>query len=307
MARDTFIRAIEIWVPTADRTRLSLRQGYYGELDYFAQVSRGMQFDYDAGLPGKCWAAGHPLVLKDLGNSYFRRGDAALSVGLSCAVALPTFSGNDLTAVTVLFCGSDPHHVGAIEIWHAASGAPQMTFHDGYFGQAEKFEFAARHTDFSPKVGLPGIVWDSGLPLVMADLGRSEQFVRRDSALKVGINRGVGIPFPARGPDAWVLAFLSAINSPIARRVEVWSPDDNLGVFRFEQGYCESGADLAAQFTSSTPALDVGLMGEARLASRPVLSVVEDADAEGAGTTCLFVLPLLAANGSLRAALKLQF
>ncbi|PEQ12344.1 hypothetical protein B2G71_12680 [Novosphingobium sp. PC22D] len=306
MARDTFIRAIEIWVPTPDRTRLSLKSGFYGELDYFERVSRGMQFAYDEGLPGKTWARGHPVVLKDLGNSYFKRGDAALSVGLSCAVAVPSFAGADLTAVTVFFCGNDAHHVGAIEVWHAAPGEPQMTLDDGYFGRAEKFEFAARHTEFSPKVGLPGIVWDSGMPLVMEDLGRAEQFVRRDGALKVGINRGVGIPVPSRGRGAWALTFLSAVNSPIANRVEVWVPDQVEGTFRFEQGYCENGAGLHALLGANAPPLDVGPMGEARLSAVPVLVTPPAPDAEAQSPfACLLVLPLLGRDGT-RAVLVLR-
>ncbi len=266
----TFIRAVEIWVPTADRTKLTLKTGHYGELDYFERISRGMQFAYDEGLPGKCWAAGHPLMLKDLGNSYFKRGEEAMTVGLTSATAIPHFVGNDLAAVTVLFCGDNAHHVGAIELWHAPAGDPQMALYDGYFGRAEKFEFSARHTQFSRKVGLPGIVWDSGLPLIMEDLGRSEQFLRRDDAARVGIGRGIGIPVSTRGSDDWVLVLLSAQSSPIAQGFSLWLPDEERGIFTFAAGYSEVGnTELLA--TESQP-LDVGARGEARITGVPTLA-----------------------------------
>lgn len=267
----SFIKAVEIWVPNAGRSKLSLKSGYYGELDYFERISRGMQFAYDEGLPGRCWAAGHPLMLKDLGNSYFKRGEEAMTVGLTSATAIPHFVGNNLTAVTVLLCGGNAHQVGAIELWHAPSGEPQMKLRDGYFGRAEKFELSARHTQFPRKVGLPGIVWDSGLPLIIDDLRRSEQFLRRDDAAKVGIGRGVGIPVSTRGAGDWVLVLLSAQSSPIARRFALWLPDEAAGIFAFESGFCESGADLAALSSNEVRPLDVGLLGEARTSSAPAL------------------------------------
>lgn len=266
----TFIKAVEIWVPTANRTKLTLKTGHYGELDYFERISRGMQFAYDEGLPGKCWAAGHPLMLKDLGNSYFRRGEEAMTVGLTSATAIPHFVGDNLVAVTVLFCGDNAHHVGAIELWRAPAGDPQMARYDGYFGRAEKFEFSARHTQFSRKVGLPGIVWNTGLPLIMEDLARSEQFLRRDDAAKVGIGRGIGIPVATRGPDDWVLVLLSAQSSPIAQGFSLWLPDLVSGTFFFETGYSESAG--AGKLATEPVPLDVGAKGEARITGVPTLT-----------------------------------
>lgn len=302
MSQATFLRAIEIWVPTADRTKLTLKRGHYGELDTFERLSRGMRFAYDEGLPGRCWAQGQPIMLKDLANSYFKRGDAAMTEGLTCAVAVPTFAGPDLKAVTVLFCGDNAHHVGALELWHAAPGEPQMSLADGYFGSAEKFEFTSRSTQFSRKSGLPGMVWDSGFPLILDDLGRGEQFLRRASAEKVGIHRGVGLPCPVRGQGDWVLAMLSARNSPIARRFELWLPDLESGMFRYSEGFCESGADLAeAYFTVHMP-LDVGPMGEARMSGIPVIATGGDMPAGAAQMTdaSILVWPIFA-QGSVSA------
>lgn len=271
MAKNTFIRATEIWTPARDGKHLDLTDGLYGDMEYFQAISRGMRFAYDEGLPGKTWAFGHPIVLKDLRNSYFMRGDAAMTEGLSCAVSLPIFSGGELSAVMVFFCGGDRFHVGALEIWNALGDQIEMGLVDGYFGRAKRFEFTSLNTRFPRKMGLPGKVWDSGMPVIMEDLGRGDMFLRRDSAEKVGINRAVGLPCAASGEGNWVLTFLSAKNTPIAQRFECWIPDLEKGQFTFGAGYCESGADLAKTYENALLPLDSGAFGKAMTTKAPVI------------------------------------
>ena len=94
----------------------------------------------DAGLPGKAWAAGHPIILTKLSNSSFKRADEAKEAGLSCGVAIPVFAGEFLMAVLVLFCGDDAMHVGAIELWHNnPKTSHEMALVDGYYGTADMF------------------------------------------------------------------------------------------------------------------------------------------------------------------------
>lgn len=136
----TFIRVTEIWLPSRDRSRLEFGDGLYGPLGEFRDVSERTAFACDEGLPGKAWAARHPIILKDLQTSYFRRGEAAKAAGLTCAVALPVMAGDILLAVMVFLCGDDAEHVGAIELWHnnAAANA-EMGLVDGYYGTADAF------------------------------------------------------------------------------------------------------------------------------------------------------------------------
>ena len=113
----TFIRVVELWVPDRTRTRLEfggcLCSDEYAE---FKAVSENALFAYDEGLPGKAWAAGHPVILTKFANSYFKRTDEAIEAGLTCGVALPVFAGEFLMAVMVLFCGDDEKHVGGAVI-----------------------------------------------------------------------------------------------------------------------------------------------------------------------------------------------
>ncbi len=245
-AARSFIRATEIWVPSADRSRLVFGDGAYGPLTEFASVSRATTFAHDEGLPGKAWASGRPIVLKDLTGSYFKRGAAADAAGLTCAVAVPVFAGPFIMAVLVMFCGDDAEHVGAIELWHTPDGSAEMGLVDGYFGTAETFAFSASKTKFRRGYGLPGTVWETAMPVMMDDLGRSHRFLRRDDARRVGINRGIGIPCGRDDAGPWVLTLLSALGTPIARRFECWVPDARAGGLRCDDGFCELTGDMAA-------------------------------------------------------------
>ncbi|MCJ2178823.1 GAF domain-containing protein [Novosphingobium album (ex Hu et al. 2023)] len=299
MRKEPFIRATEVWVPTSDGKNIDLQAGLYGDLDNFAAISRGMRFAHGEGLPGKTWQAGHPIVLKDLRNSYFRRGDAAMSDGLSCAVAVPTFADGTLKSVIVFFCGDDRFRVGALELWSRQDGDIDLNLVDGYFGRAEKFEFTSRNTSFPRRMGLPGRVWDSGHPEILDDFGRGNMFLRRDAAEKVGINRAVGIPCSSTGDKPWVLTFLSAQNSPIAGRFEIWTKDGTSGGYRFEHGFCESGEDLNSTYAGTLLPADTGPIAKA--AATGVPSIVDDIGAEtgpafvsakGAGHKSMVALPI---------------
>lgn len=306
-SKQAFIRATEVWVPTRDRRQLELSTGLYGPLGEFAAVSREIRFAYDEGLPGKAWAQGHPIVLKNLTSSYFKRGPAAAAAGLTSAVALPIFAGAFLMAVIVLFCGDDRDHVGAIEVWHTAPGSNEMGLVDGYYGTAEAFEWSSRRTKFMHGIGLPGQVWAAGLPVIMEDLGRSRRFLRWEDAQQAGINRGVGIPCGRDGLGPWVLTLLSALDTPIAQRFETWIPDLERGGLVFGTGFCERGRDLGADYADAVLSADAGSLGLVSRTGVPAITTELGAEPEpirssaaAAGLTTLVALPVIG-EGRLKA------
>ena len=248
----TFIRVVELWVPDRTRTRLEfggcLASEEYSE---FKALSENALFAYDEGLPGKAWASGHPVILTKFANSYFKRTEEATEAGLTCGVALPVFAGEFLMAVMVLFCGDDEKHVGAIELWHNdLNRSHEMGLVDGYYGTADMFEFNSRHTKFPRGFGLPGRTWKAGMPLIIKDLHNAKGFLRWEEASEIGINCGVGIPY-AIGDETWVMTFLSAQATPIARRFEIWVPNASrtatgVSVRRLQQE-CRSGGTLCVK------------------------------------------------------------
>lgn len=214
----TFIEVAEIWAPEGDR--LVLKSGSYGALDEFAAVSGKESFVRGEGLPGKAWAEERPVVLKKFEGSYFKRTEAAKVAGLTSAVAVPVFDGDDLKAVLVVLCADDDVRTGAIEVWKEEDGL--LSLDDGYYGAARHFEWVSQHTQFPRGQGLPGGVWASNSPILMRDLGSGYKFIRAESAGKAGLTNGLGMPVPAPGGLTYVLTLLSARGTPIARRFEIW-------------------------------------------------------------------------------------
>jgi len=307
----TFIRVVEVWVPDRTRTRLEYGGGLCSEaFAEFRALSEGTMFAYDEGLPGKAWASGHPIVLTEFSNSYFKRTDAAKEAGLTCGVALPVFAGEFLTGVLVLFCGVDEKHVGAIELWHNdLEVSHEMGLVDGYYGTADMFEFNSRHTKFPRGFGLPGRTWKAAMPLIIKNLHDSKRFLRWEEASEIGINCGVGIPYRTSAERTWVVTFLSAQATPIAARFEIWVPNQSRSALVFQSGDCSRDTDLDALYASKSIGKGEGSIGGAWATGMPAIrenlaldDSVAAALARASGMKQIVVLPVID-NALLKAVL----
>lgn len=294
----TFIRVVEVWWPDDSGTLLEFGDGWYGDTRTFGAISRRMCFGRGEGLPGQAWEQRRPIMLNDLASGGFLRTQAARAEGLTSAVAWPVFAGEALRAVLLIFCGDDEQHVGAVELWHHAAGSYDMTLEDGYYGgTAEVFAFLSRHTAFRRGTGLPGLVWESGMPVFMPDLGHGTKFLRAEGARQVGINRGFALPCALPGRDTWVMAFLSALATPIAHRLELWRPEADGGLHRAE-GFGEKAGILSAD--ASQPAGAPGLLARVAASGTPAIAQpagdepgpLGDA-ARAAGLDAVVALPIL--------------
>ena len=269
----TFIRVVELWVPDRTRTRLEFGGSLCGaEFSEFRALSENTLFAYGEGLPGKAWATGHPIVLTKLSDSYFKRPDEATEIGLTCGIALPVFAGEFLTAVMLLFCGSDEGHVGAVELWHNdPERSHELALLDGYYGTADTFEFNSRHTRFPRGFGLPGRTWKAGTPVIIKDLQNSKGFLRREEVSQIGINCGVGIPYKTASDQTWIVTLLSAQATPIAARFEIWVPNESRTALMFQSGDCSKNTDLDALYASKTIGKGEGLIGGAWATGMPAV------------------------------------
>lgn len=246
----TFIRASEIWVPTADGSMLEFGGGLYREAPRLGAVSAPLCFGRGEGLPGQAWEQGTPVLINQWEGSGFRRTAAAKAAGLRCALAIPIFANEVLRAVVVFFCGSSQTHAGAIELWrNKARVTPDMTLVDGYYGTqigepASPLETLSREAFLPRGSGLPGMAWQQDATVFMADLSQSTHFLRAQAAAESGISRGLAIPCAVTTHDNYVVTFLSAATTPIARRVEIWAPDaaNESMVRRF--GFCDASGQL---------------------------------------------------------------
>lgn len=310
----TLIRVTEIWVPNKMRTHLEFFDGLYGELADFKGASEAISFAYDEGLPGKAWAARRPVIMPNFDNTYFLRTEAAKAAGLTAAIALPIFAGDYLQAVIVFFIGDDADNVGGIEIWsNTPADSYEISMDDGYYGTAETFEWTARHTTFRPGFGLPGTVWQTGMPCIMEDLLSSKRTLRNDSDVKIGINKGVGIPCAFDNQQAIVMTFLSALGTPIARRFEIWVPTEDGSALRFGTGDCDQMPHLTDCHGDARIAPWEGALGESWKKGVPAVRsclVFEPGAAARAATavglTSMVVLPVIQ-EGRFKAAVAWYF
>lgn len=310
---ETFIQATEVWVPSHDGTRLEYASGHYGSLQTLQDASVNLTFKHDEGLPGKAWATGHPIVLKRFEGSYFKRAEIATELGLTCGVAIPVFAGEFIKAVVVLLCGNDEDHVGAIEVWYNnASISYDMRLHDGYYGSAEIFEWLSLRTHFKRGDGLPGMAWQSNYPVLLQDLTQESQFVRQDEALKVGMNKAIGLPFVA-GKDTYVVTLLSAYATPLARRVEIWKPDRTRNLLVFESGQCDIDTGFANAYDHMGISPGAGILGNVWLTGIPhvgsvsaVDSSMAETNAQAAGLQTMVAMPIIT-NGRLSSIVSWYF
>lgn len=246
---NTLIRIAEVWTPTEDGASLELSSGWFPGASAFEAITRQMIFARGEGLPGRAWEAGHPLMMRELSGSYFKRAAAAKAIDLTCAVACPVFRGDALLCVVVLLMGGAGAAVGTVELWRNDGRlSPDMTLVDGYFGngsQAAELEALTRDGWLPRGAGAPGLAWQSGETVCIADIASSSRFLRKEAALALGIGRALALPCSVRDASNWVLALLSAPSKPIALRVEVWAqpaaPSD--GLVRIS-GFCESTGEL---------------------------------------------------------------
>jgi hypothetical protein len=309
----TFIRATEVWVPGHDGSRLELASGNYGDLHQLRDASANMTFGYDEGLPGKAWANGQPMILKQFEESYFQRAELAVEAGLTCGIAIPVLAGEFIKAVIVFLCGDDEEHVGAIEIWYNnAAISYDMNLHDGYYGSAEIFEWLSASTRFRRGEGLPGIAWQNNYPVLIPELSDTTQFVRQQEAVKVGLNKAIGLPF-VTGQQTCVVTLLSAYNTPLARRIEIWRPDAGRHRLVFDTGQCDVQADFATAYNSCSIEAGRGAIGQCWLSGIPQVRStvmtepsVAEINALAAGLQSIVALPMIT-NGRLTSVVSWYF
>lgn len=267
----TFIKVIEIWIPDKERTQLEFGSGLYGPLTEFKSASEQQHFAFDEGLPGKAWAAGHPVVLTRFEQSYFKRTVAAQKAGLTCGIALPIFSGDFLLAVVVFLCGDDEDHAGAIEVWcNDPANGDSLHVMDGYYGTLKHFESISRQVNMPKNQGLPGLAWATGMPVLMEDISKLTEFSRAVDAQQAGITTGLGIPVVNSNDQTYVMTFLSAKATPIAKRIQIWIPEGKQPVCR--QGHSKNSNNLAEMFETITVNKGVGALGRVWLTGMPIIS-----------------------------------
>ena len=115
--------AIEVWEEKDGL--LELDDGYYGAAKHFEWVSQHTQFPRGQGLPGGVWAAGTPILMRDLGSGYhFIRAESAGKAGLTTGLGLPIHSPDGASYVLTLLSARGTPIARRFEIWDARASRP---------------------------------------------------------------------------------------------------------------------------------------------------------------------------------------
>jgi hypothetical protein len=228
----SFVRAIEVWTPDGDL--LQRDSGAYGKLADFENASIELVLKKGQGLPGATWATMRPEVWHELGARFLRK-DTAHSSGIGAAVAVPFFRGSEVVAVVAFYCAGPEQSGGCIEVWES-NGKGELEHADGYYGKLAEFERVSRQCTFPRGVGLPGLVFQHGVPQIIDDLKKSNSFLRAAAARESGVASGLGLPIYCGDNIAHVILFLSADATPLARAFEIWLPDAD-GVLKRGQAF----------------------------------------------------------------------
>lgn len=269
----TFIKVIEIWIPTPGGQGLALADGLYGEYDELKRISEQRVFTYNDGLPGKAWASATPQIITDLEHSFFQRKDAVARAGINTGIAIPIFTGEFISAVVVLLCGVEENLAGAIELWGKQNDtAKELTLRKGFYGPLKTLEQASQNIQFAKGNGLPGSVWDYHIPMIVPDMTDTELFQRASAASLEGITSAIGLPFNYYTGKEYVLTFLSAHRTPIARRFEIWILDREYDNLFYHAGTCSHDEDLQSLHQYQYIKRGEGILGQVWLTGIPAIS-----------------------------------
>lgn len=108
-------------------------------------------------------------------------------------------SEDDLTLASNKLCRSisELGEFDWVELWTTNLEKSQMQLFSHYVvdPKDEKFyEDSSEFISYSKSQGLPGIVWSKGEQLLLDNVGECKDFIRRDSAKKIGLKSVIGIP-----------------------------------------------------------------------------------------------------------------
>lgn len=220
----TFLRVIEVWVPSPDGSLLEFGGGIFGAANTLRAISRFMCFGRAEGLPGRVWDAEQPVLLAELEGSTYRRSGAARAAGLGCAVGLPVFRGSALSCVVVLYGAIDAVPAAAMALWahDDLRGADLQPAEAAYLGAATSIASAAQNTALPLANSLPGQALQRGESVCIDDLAQATDLAGAALAVSGGLRSALSWPCERRGSVQQVLTLFGAAGLPVAPRIERW-------------------------------------------------------------------------------------
>ncbi len=199
---------VEVWDANHELNLLDHAGGYYGRLERFGAMSRLLQFQPGAGLPGVAWQTNEPQLVEDEGKSpMFVRGSIAREYGIASGIAIPIQRSGRVEHVLVLLSTEATPIAKAFEVWGPVDGALKL-LRGTYSADLDAFADLTRGLSIPFGEGLPGLAYQSQLPVLLDQLD-SPRFVRDEAARAAGLEVGIAIPVYAGDEVKAVACLLS--------------------------------------------------------------------------------------------------
>lgn len=109
----------------------------------------------------------------------------------------------------------------AVEVWCPSDDGLQLERTSSFYANADAFKAVSDKTTFHRGSGLPGLVWEAGVPVVFNDLA-STDFVRHEAARLDELTAGIGVPVFDGEKLVSVLLFLCHTSELSAAAFESW-------------------------------------------------------------------------------------
>ena len=148
-----------------------------------------------------------------------------------------------------------------------------------------------------------------GMPALAEDIGNAEETVRSKFAQQAGITTALGIPVFNGRERIYVMTFLSAKSTPIAKRIQIWIPDQDGKQLVCRQGYSKNSNNLAAIFETLTVKKGEGALGRVWLTGMPTITgnqEVSQYNAELDSLSSMLAIPVIE-QGCLKAIVTFLF
>ena len=155
---------MELWSPSTDDTSLTWRFGFYGPLDEVRTTSISTRFARDEGLPGRAWTTRLPEICTAVSDSASGRADIAGPAHLTTGLSIPIMLGTGMQSIVTLLSTEAMPFARVMEIWRPSEDGQTLERIQEFYGPSDEFRDAAPGPVLTRGEGLPGQVWETGMP-----------------------------------------------------------------------------------------------------------------------------------------------
>ncbi|EMB15908.1 GAF domain-containing protein [Rhodopirellula europaea] len=186
------VGVFEVWRPVGPYDEVALREGYYGKLERFQNVSSFVRFEKGNGLPGVVWEQGRALAQDDLANHMgFLRAAGASADLLNAAVGLPVFADQYLSTAVLIQSKRSPM-ARAIEVWNIDGAECELT--SQAYGEVENAFRLDTGTRIPLATGILGLVAEHQRVVLLEDM-EALLLTRPAERVMPSPTAGLAIPF----------------------------------------------------------------------------------------------------------------